>query len=453
MRNRSVLFVVLMSLPGFASAQSVVDPNLKVDTYLTGLDSPTGVVFLNGSGDALVTQKNDGRVLFVRRRRVVGTALDLPVANSSERGLLSIVLSPSFATDKRVFLYHSAASSDGAAPVAHRISRYRWNGSRLVFDRTIIDLPGGPGPNHDGGKMLIDPKGKLMAVIGDLNRQERTQNFENSTMLTRSAAIIRVGRKGERILSNPFAGGSSAPRTPSDDILAYGIRNSFGLAIDPVTRFIWDTENGPGSFDEINRVTGGFNSGWRDIMGPRSRNGGTTGTLVSFGPKAAYSDPEFSWVEPVAPTDLHFNTSLRLGSDYMNDLFVGDVNTGSLFHFNLTSDRKSLVLTGPLSDMVADNTGGLLDEQQSIIFGSGFGVTTDILNGPGGLFVLSLSKGALYRIRESATTSAQAMSLRATSVPETRAGAILLLVNASIVRIARRHGRRRAALSRHGSVA
>src|SRR5262245_26541374 len=152
-----ILVGVLLALCSAAGAQSVVDSNLKVETYLTGLDSPTGIAFLNGSGDALVTQKNDGRVLFVHNRKVVGGALDLTVSNESERGLLSIVLSPNFATDNRVFLYHTVASADGSASLANRISRYRWNGSKLIFDRTIIDLPPGPGPNHDGGKMLIDP--------------------------------------------------------------------------------------------------------------------------------------------------------------------------------------------------------------------------------------------------------------------------------------------------------
>jgi glucose/arabinose dehydrogenase len=427
-----VLSVVITA--SLSRAQSVADPDLRVQRYVSGLDSPTGVAFLNSSGDALITQKNDGRVIFVRNRQIVGTALDLPVSNNSERGLLGIALSPNFSADQRVFLYHTAANSDGGAPLANRITRYRWNGSQLVFDRNIIDLPGGPGPNHDGGKMVFH-KGKLLAIIGDLQHQDRTQNFEDAERATRTGAIIRVERNGARILTNPFARPNS-PRSARDDILAYGIRNSFGLAIDPVTGFIWDTENGPGSFDEINRVTGGFNSGWRDIMGPRSRNGGTTGTLVSLGAKAAYSDPEFSWVDPVAPTDLHFNTNTRLGSEYLNDLFVGDVNTGSIYHFDLTSDRKSLALSGPLADLVADNGGGLLDEQEQIVFGSGFGVTTDILNGPGGLFVLSLSNGALYRIRDNPTAT-QAMSLSATSVPEPT-NALLLL---SCTLLSRRRGK------------
>jgi glucose/arabinose dehydrogenase len=36
--------------------------------------------------------------------------------------------------------------------------------------------------------------------------------------------------------------------------LAYGIRNSFGLAFDPLTDNLWDTENGEDKYDEINLV-------------------------------------------------------------------------------------------------------------------------------------------------------------------------------------------------------
>jgi hypothetical protein len=53
---------------------------------------------------------------------------------------------------------------------------------------------------------------------------------------------------------------------------AYGIRNSFGLAIDPISGLLWDTENGPDSYDEMNIVYPGFNSGWNQIMGPMSRS-------------------------------------------------------------------------------------------------------------------------------------------------------------------------------------
>jgi hypothetical protein len=61
---------------------------------------------------------------------------------------------------------------------------------------------------------------------------------------------------------------------------AYGVRNSFGLAFDPLTGELWDTENGPDSYDEVNLVLPGFNSGWEKIMGPNSRDPQGVGDLV-----------------------------------------------------------------------------------------------------------------------------------------------------------------------------
>src|SRR5581483_11521929 len=161
------------------------------------------------------------------------------------------------------------------------------------------------------------------------------------------------------------------PRAPLNDIFAYGVRNSFGLAFDPVTGMLWDTENGPANFDEINRVRAGFNSGWTAIQGPLSRNpGASVSQLVSFGPSAFYADPKFSWVTTVAPTDIHFQSNTLLGGIYQNTMFAGDNNTGSLFHFDLSADRKTLALSGPLADRVADNTSiDLLAEQSSVLFG------------------------------------------------------------------------------------
>ena len=414
MRIRFITFVlVVLAVSVVARAQSLNDPNLRVQSYVAGFDEPTGAVFLNDRGDLLVTQKDDGRVILVRNRRIVGTALDLPVANDSERGLLSVALSPNFASDNLVYLYHCAAASDGGQPVSNKIDRYRLVGDQLVFDRKILDLPPGPGPNHDGGKIMFDAKGKLFVVIGDLNRNERTQNVETSGATTRSGAILRINPTGTGIPTNPFNAQQDVGRTrgPEADIYAYGIRNSFGIAIDPVSGNLWDTENGPDRMDEINLVRPGFNSGWKDVMGPSSLTPVEPGSLVQLGDAAHYSDPELSWSSPVAPTDLHFYDGGKLGGEYLNDLFVGDVNTGSLYHFDLTSRRRSLRLNGPLEDYVVNNDGNLVDEIGDNVLGEGFGVISDIFSGPGGMFVLSLSDGRLFRIQQNPDTGADVMAM------------------------------------------
>ena len=87
---------------------------------------------------------------------------------------------------------------------------------------------------------------------------------------------------------------------------AYGIRNSFGIAIDPVTGNLWETENGEDTDDEINLIKPGFNGGWKVTMGPMSKdNGITENDLVNF-PGSHYADPVFGWFKPVAVTVIEF---------------------------------------------------------------------------------------------------------------------------------------------------
>lgn len=380
------------------ASPTLVDPSLKVQTWARGLDSPTGLAIL-GDGNMLVTEKQTGRVKVVFGKTVVGTALDLNVANSSEQGLLGIATPRDFATNNHVYLYYTAASADGGTPTANRIDRYTWNaGSKtLAFDRPIKNLPGGPGPNHNGGKITFGLDGKLYAQVGDLNRNEATTNHTTTVPITRAATILRLNPSGTAPTNNPFYNPKS-PRSPYSDIYASGVRNGFGLAFDPQTNDLWDTENGAASWDEINLVRPGFNSGWEDTMGPTSRTGADLSGLISLGEKSKYSDPNFAWSEPVAPTDLEFMNTGRLGGGYNGDLFVGILRTGSLLRFDLTKTRKSLSLNGALADRVADNSeSNFLAEQSSQIFGTGFGTISDLTVGPGGMYVLSLN-GTLYRI-------------------------------------------------------
>src|SRR5687768_9814355 len=122
-------FILALSICTSARGASVVDPNLTVQTWVRGLDNPTGVAFVDGGSRALVLEKNTGRVQIVTHRTITGTALDLPVANNSERGLLGIALSPTFAADNLVYLSYTRSTVDGGDAYDNRVERYRWNGA------------------------------------------------------------------------------------------------------------------------------------------------------------------------------------------------------------------------------------------------------------------------------------------------------------------------------------
>jgi glucose/arabinose dehydrogenase len=388
--TRAVMLTLLAAIVAAApsAAQTLNDPALRVDPIAGGLAEPTGMVFI-GSNDLLVIQKADGRV-----RRVIGgvvqggQVLDLAVDSFSERGLLGIALHPGFPGVPFVYLYYTASGTSGdttmgsPTPVANRVSRYTWNGSALVSPALIVNLPVTPGPNHDGGILRFGPDGKLYIVIGELNRSGQLQNISGGAPPDDTGVILRLNDDGTVPPDNPFAalGGNLAK------YYAYGIRNSFGMAFDPLTNKLWMTENGPNLYDEINLVEPGFNSGWNQLMGPDVRDPQGIGNLVQF-PGSHYADPKFSWFDTVAPTAIAFQSSGALGAAYTNHVFVGDNNNGRLYHFVPNGTRNGFVFTGAgLGDLVADDPGELLET----VIGTGFGAITDLDVGPDGrLYVLS----------------------------------------------------------------
>ncbi|MGH9974404.1 MAG: PQQ-dependent sugar dehydrogenase, partial [Nitrososphaeraceae archaeon] len=238
---------------------------------------------------------------------------------------------------------------------------------------------------------VIGPDKNVYTVIGDLNRQTQAQNFEDGAEADGTGGILRVRQDGTTvdvgILGNTH---------PLKKYFGYGIRNSFGIEFDPVTGKMWDTENGPASNDEINFVEPGFNSGWRDLMGIAPEDFDFESNLVSFDGKGHYRDPEFVWSQVVAPTAVEFLSSNTLGTQYQNDMFVGDFNNGRIYNFNLNAERNGLILGGVLSDKIADTDG----ETEDVIFGEGFGGISDLKvgTGDGYLYALSITRGTIYKI-------------------------------------------------------
>jgi glucose/arabinose dehydrogenase len=216
-------------------------------------------------------------------------------------------------------------------------------------------------------------------------------------------------------------------------VFSYGLRNSFGFDFDPMSGNLWLEQNGDDAFTELNLVEPGMNGGWIQVMGPLARIdqfkliettmfGGNLQqsrwppTNIADSPEEArarmvmlpgahYSDPDFSWKFEVAPAGLGFISSRALGPQYEGDMILGAARTtllgGHLFRFNLTGNRRKIAVDDPrLEDRVADNlTKFDITESESLLFGTNFGIGTNIHTGPNGnLFVVSLSNGAIYEI-------------------------------------------------------
>jgi glucose/arabinose dehydrogenase len=402
-----VIYLHNKSSTALGSPSITKDPTLKVETLVNGLSFPTSMEFIDNN-NILVLEKG-GQVRLVSNGVLKDKpVLNVPVDTESERGLLGIAVMSITKTDitattatnnsKFVFLYYTE-SKDG--DLRNRIYRYEWKAQsqNLVNPTLILDLPALPGPNHDGGKLIIGPDHYLYAVIGDLNHRGKLQNIKNGSDPDDTSVIFRVNpNDGSAAKDNPFI---NDPNIAMHRYYAYGIRNSFGITFDPVTGNLWQTENGPNVYDEINLVKRGFNSGWTQVMGPLSGNPGVNiDQLVNF-PGSHYANPVFSWKNPIAVTDIGFMKSSVLGEKYKNNIFVGDYNNGNLYYFEVNSTRTGIKLDtsqqqAGLSSLVVDNDNQL----SAVTFGSGFGGISDIKTGPkdGFLYILSINDGSIYKI-------------------------------------------------------
>lgn len=330
----AVPLVVTAMVAGTATAQeapapapAVADPSLQVRAVAGGLQQPTSAAFL-GRDDVLVLEKATGKVQRLRLTSDGGpssvtTVLDLPVNSASERGLLGIAVHPRFPSRPFVYLFWTQSLSGQDSTelpdvplLGNRVDRFRWDGAQLVPDTPIVALrarqddatnlrDGAPieRGNHDGGKIVFGRDGKLYVEIGDAGRRGQMQNLPDGPGCVAlpcpetptgglpddqyggpepddahlTGVVLRLNDDGTTPRDNPFVragrerGGEVGDNLAT--VFAYGVRNAFGLAVDPLTGALWDAQNGDDAFSEINHVRPGSNLGWIQAMGPISRNG------------------------------------------------------------------------------------------------------------------------------------------------------------------------------------
>lgn len=439
--------------------------SIDVDLYVSGLSFPTSMIFVDNNS-ILVTEKDQGNVRLISNGTLQKDPIYTinNISNEKEQGLLGITSSSKYESKKEtptnylnlnstsypfsrmdvltsfqepmshdsnyvIYLYFTEniyASKDNNSievqqrdlshTVRNRVYEYTWDGiGSFANPRLIMDMPAEPGPYHNGGKIHMDKSGNLYAVIGDLTATNNTlQNYPEGknpsiSIPNNSSVIIRVNPLMGSFMSshNPFYPhhSNNTKINLTEYYYAYGIRNSFGMDIDPLTGKLWNTENGEDNYDEINLVQPGFNSGWSKIMGPIQRNNNTSVSDLVMLNGSHYSDPKFSWRLPVGVTDIEFLESSSLGDDLENNIFVGDINNGNLYFLKVDSNRSGIDINNSvfdsgnekgLQDLVVDDK----DELEKVIFAKGFdGRITDIETGlDGNLYILTYFDGSIYRI-------------------------------------------------------
>ena len=404
-----------------------MDEHLQLELVAKGLKLPTSMDFL-AADDILVLEKDNGTVRRILNGSLLSKpVLDLNVANKYDRGILGIAISEDPSENdhenKNIFIYMTESKIDGSdyctswkscegsgEPEGNRLYRYKWNGSSLVEPKLILDLPARPGPAHNGGTVLVGPDKNVYLVVGDLRAPNSlAQNIQDGLPASGSSGILRITQDGR-----PVGNGILGNEHPLNLYYAYGIRNSFGIDFDPLSGTLWDTENGYLFGDEINLVEPGFNSGWARTQGlwnisyldDDGKDASYRGhislkpdRLVEFNGKGNYSIPELYWNGSVGLTALRFLNSEKLGTNYQNDMFVGDY-LGRIYHFELNKERTEIDHRTIAADrMVGSNS-------KDNIFAEGFESVTDIKLGPDGyLYIISFYDGSIYRISRNSSSS------------------------------------------------
>ncbi len=249
----------------------------KVTVLATHLDTPWGLAALP-DGQVLVTERDHAHVVVVdlasgKQTEVGGagaTELGASTVHEGESGLLGVAVSPSFASDGRVFLYRTTAQ--GNEVVRARLAL----GSSPSLGALTPIVTGIPSAQfHDGGRLAFGPDGYLYVTTGDATGGTNAQDPGSL-----GGKILRVTQDGKAASGNP-----SGTR-----VWTLGHRNVQGLGWDASKR-MFASEFGQDTWDELNQIVPGKNYGWPQIEGKEADGAGADPS----NPPAHYMDPLVTW--------------------------------------------------------------------------------------------------------------------------------------------------------------
>ncbi|MEJ8642355.1 PQQ-dependent sugar dehydrogenase [Streptomyces sp. MS1.HAVA.3] len=221
-----------------------------------GLESPWGVAPLPG-GDLLVASRDKGTISRVAAGSGTVTRIgEVPgVASGGEGGLMGLALSPSFASDRLVYVYFTTESDNRIARL--RYDEQRPAGQQLGAPDTVFrGIP--KGLVHNGGRIAFGPDKMLYAGTGETGDTGLAQDKKSL-----GGKILRMTPDGDPVHGNPEA---------DSVVYSYGHRNVQGLAWDKDKR-LWAAEFGQNTWDELNLIEPGANYGWPEAEGKAGKPG------------------------------------------------------------------------------------------------------------------------------------------------------------------------------------
>jgi aldose sugar dehydrogenase len=296
---------------------SAEEPHLKGVVIAKGLHQPWSVAFL--PDETMLITERTGSVRVVRRgvldpTPVAGVPLVQTGGPRGLQGLMDVALHPDFERNHWVYLAYHKPVGGGAGETV--LARGVWDGAALTDVRNIFESGA---TDTEASRITFGRDGMLYMSIGapgspSVKRSQDLNDYAGKT--------VRLRDDGSIPDDNPFAG----RRGIKPGIFTLGHRNGHGLAVNPETGELWETEQGPNGGDELNVLRAGRNYGWPLVSYGRDY----WGNPVSPHPfRSGMEDPRIVWLPSIGVTGMTFYTGDRF-PHWKRNIFVGGLREGGI---------------------------------------------------------------------------------------------------------------------------
>lgn len=344
--------------PAFAgqtrAPEALSGVRINAQEIATGLNHPWAVVFLP-DGRMLVTERAGRLRVVTPQGQISEPVAGLPqVFAQGQGGLLDVVLSPDFASDRLIYWSYSEPREGGGNGTSVARGRLSDDVSRVEDVQVIFrQMPSWESRGHFGSRLVFDRSGHLYVTLGDRQRPEPRQLAQD--LSTHIGKVVRINANGGAPADNPFVGQANHRA----ENWSYGHRNIQGADLHPDTGELWTIEHGPRGGDELNIPRAGRNYGWPVIGYGEDYNGSR---MHEASAREGMEQPIYYWDPVIAPGDMDFYRGTLF--PWRGDLLIAGLNTRSLVRLDLegervTGEERFALNVGRIRDLAESEDGAL----------------------------------------------------------------------------------------------